>query len=240
MISDSNSLSKRRLSRRSENAEGKWWSDSQKLECVKTFLMTGNIAMSARILKIPDDTVRRWAKTTWWEEIVDELRSQDELVLSARLQKIVNKSLDVVEDRLDKGDFVYDQKTGEMRRKPVSMRDAAKVMADSHTKRDLVLNRAQPQVSDEQVADKLLKLAERFAELAGQKKLEANTLEGEVHEVVLDNGDAPGIFPDDQPEDSQEMDNHSDGGELGPDLSEGEQDWGVDSSTEGIRLYDNS
>lgn len=208
MISDSKSLSNRRLSRRAESAEGKWWSDSQKLETVKTYLMTGNIAMTARILKIPDDTVRRWVKTTWWREIVDELRSQDELVLSARLQKIVNKSLDVVEDRLEKGDYVYDQKSGEMRRKPMNGRDAHKIMMDSHSKRDLVLDRAQPQVSDEQVADKLLKLAERFAELAGQKKLEtstidvsvsdvtANTFEGEVSEVEETTDDADLVYPD--------------------------------------------
>lgn len=196
MISDSKLVSNRRLSRRAEGAEGKWWSDSQKLECVKTFLMTGNIAMTARILKIPDDTVRRWVKTTWWKEIVDELRSQDELVLSARLQKIVNKSLDVVEDRLEHGDYVYDQKTGQMRRKPMNGRDAHKIMSDSHTKRDLVLNRAQPQVSDEQVADKLLKLAERFAELAGQKKLEANTFEGDVSEVEEITDDADLVYAD--------------------------------------------
>ena len=230
MISDAPDMNRRRLSRRAESAEGKWWSDSQKLETVKTFLMTGNIAMTARILKIPDDTVRRWVKTTWWKEIVDELRSQDELVLSARLQKIVNKSLDVVEDRLDKGDFVYDQKTGEMRRKPMSGRDAHKVMMDSHTKRDLVLNRAQPQVSDEQVADKLLKLAERFAELAGVKKLEANTLDMEVVDAVVQtDGDADSVEFDDQLSSDEEVDNHSDGGEFGSDDLEGEQVFGLGS-----------
>jgi hypothetical protein len=207
MISDSNSLSKRRLTRRSNDAEGKWWSDSQKLETVKTYLMTGNIAMTARILKIPDDTVRRWVKTTWWAEIVDELRSQDELVLSARLQKIVHKSLDVVEDRLEKGDYVYDQKSGKMRRKPMSGRDAHKIMMDSHSKRDLVLDRAAPQVSDEQVADKLLKLAERFAELAGVKKLESNTLDMGVVDVEVDEtpDNADLVFSDPEPEGSSEL-----------------------------------
>lgn len=163
-----------------DEASGKWWSDSQKLEAVKTHLMLGHLGMTAAMLKIPEETVRRWSKTAWWHQIADDLRQQDELMLSSRLKRIVEKSLDVVEDRLDNGDFVYDQKTGQMRRKLVNMRDAHKVALDMAQKRENILNNNAPRASEEQVADKLIKLAERFAELAGAKKLEANTIEGTV------------------------------------------------------------
>lgn len=167
MLSDnSNQQSKSLLkSRRGTAAEGRWWSDNQKLECVKTYLMTGNLAMTARILKVPEPTLRRWAASTWWVEIVDDLRTQDELQLSTRLQKIVSKTLDVIEDRLEHGDYVYDQKTGAMRRKPVALRDAHKVGLDLDAKRDLILQRQAPRASEEQIDDKLLKLAKSFAEI---------------------------------------------------------------------------
>lgn len=168
---------------RAIGAEGKWWSDSQKLETVKTWLLVGNLRMTANIMKVPEDTVRRWAKTTWWASIVDDLHQEDQLLLSARLKKIVDKSFDVIEDRLDKGDYVYDQKSGEMRRKPVNMRDAHKVGIDLVDKREKLLAGHGPTASEEQVADKLLKLAEKFAELAGQKKLETNTVEMDVEDV---------------------------------------------------------
>lgn len=185
---------------RAVGAEGKWWSDSQKLETVKTWLLTGNLAMTAVMLHIPDDTVRRWSKTTWWAQIVDDLHQEDQLLLSARLKKIVDKSFDVIEDRLDKGDFVYDQKTGQMRRKLVNMRDAHKVAIDLVDKREKLLSGHGPRASEEQVADKLLKLAEKFAELAGAKKLEVNTIEQDVSDVQAKEAfieSLPNEFPDD-------------------------------------------
>ena len=194
---------------RAVSAEGKWWSDSQKLETVKTWLLTGNLRLTANVVKIPEDTVRRWAKTTWWAAIVDDLHQEDQLLLSARLKKIVDKSFDVIEDRLDKGDFVYDQKTGQMRRKPVNMRDAHKVGVDLVDKREKLLAGHGPMASEEQVADKLLVLAQRFAELAGAKRLEVNTIEGQVTDVEAKEAYAhplPDEFPDasgrEGPEDS--------------------------------------
>lgn len=168
---------------RAVSAEGKWWSDSQKLETVKTWLLTGNLRLTANIVKVPEDTVRRWAKSTWWAQIVDDLHQEDQLLLSARLKKIVDRSFDVIEDRLEKGDFVYDQKTGQMRRKQVNMRDAHKVAIDLVEKREKLLAGHGPQASEEQVADKLIKLAEKFAELAGQKKIETNTVEVSITDV---------------------------------------------------------
>lgn len=167
-----------------EEASGKWWSDSQKLEAVKTHLLLGHLGMTAATLKIPEETVRRWSKTAWWHEIADDFKQQDELLLSARLKRIVEKSLDAVEDRLDKGDFVYDQKTGQFKRKQVAMRDAHKVALDMSNKRDLILNNNGPRASEEQMVDKLEKLAEKFASLASGRKLELNTLEAEVEDIT--------------------------------------------------------
>lgn len=152
-----------------------WWSDTQKLEAVQTYLMLGNVCMTGRVLKIPEETVRRWRKTTWWKEIEGELRIQDEMQLSARLKRVMEKSLDAVDERLEKGDYVYNQKTGEMRRKPVSMRDAHKVSMDLIDKRNLLLNRNKPDASEEQMNDKLLKMMKQFADFA-QGKLDKNNI----------------------------------------------------------------
>lgn len=185
MLSDDKNLAQRQLPRRPISGEGKWWSDNQKLEAVKTYLITGNVAMTARILKIPEDTLRRWVKTTWWTEIVDDLRTQDELQLSTRFKKIVEKTLEVVEDRLEHGDFVYDQKTGAMRRKPVAMRDAHKVGLDLDAKRDLILGRQAPAASNEQIDAKLSKLAQSFADIVNGRKALENPIDVEV-KVVSD------------------------------------------------------
>lgn len=177
-ISDSEfAQSHKSVARRNYGAEGFRWSDSQKLEAVTTYLMLGNLRLTAAVLKIPEETVRTWRKSTWWKDIEGELRIQDELQLSARLKKVMEKSLEAVDDRLDNGDYVYDQKTGQMRRKPVSMRDAHKVSMDLIEKRNLLLNNNQPAPSDEQMSDKLLKMMKQFAEFAQGKLDKNNTID---------------------------------------------------------------
>lgn len=174
-----------------------WWSDKQKLETVQTYLMLGNAAMTARVLKIPEDTVYRWRKSAWWKEIEGELRVQDELQLSARLKKIVVSSLDAVEERLEHGDYVYDQKSGQMRRKPVSMKDAHKVSMDLIEKKHLIDNRNAPSASEEQMQDKLLKMMIQFSEFAQGKLAENNTIEVEdvKIKVVHDDGISSEVLP---------------------------------------------
>src|ERR1700756_1348319 len=118
-ISDHEEMRHIRRPRRAVSDKLKRWSDGQKIEAVQSYLLLGNLTLVASVLKIPRDTLKIWKTTEWWKNMVEELRVQDDLQLSTRLQKIISKSFDAVEDRLDHGDFVYDQKTGEMRRKPV-------------------------------------------------------------------------------------------------------------------------
>lgn len=146
-----------------------WWSDRQKLEAVQTYLMLGNVAMTARVLKIPDDTLRRWYRQAWWKEIEGELKVQDDLQLSARMKKIADKTFDVVEDRLEHGDWVYDQKTGALRRKGVSARDAHKIGIDLLDKREKILNKSGPTATEQGVEEKLATLAEKFASMVNGK-----------------------------------------------------------------------
>src|ERR1700744_354238 len=145
------------------------YSDSQKIEAVTTFLMVGSLTMVAAMLKINLNTLKLWKKSEWWKEIEQELRVQEDLQLSKRLQKIVTKSLDVIEDRLESGDFVYDQKSGEMWRKPVNLRDAERVMMDLSDKREVLIDRhlANESVPQDKIETTLKNLADKFAEIAG-------------------------------------------------------------------------
>lgn len=175
-----------------------WWSDSQKLEAVKTYLILGKFSLTEAATKIPETTLRSWAKSEWWAQIVDDLRLQDELVMSAKLKNIVDKTLEVVGDRLEHGDFVYDQKTGKMKRKPVNMRDAHKVAMDMSERREILLARDRPMQTQDQVADKLLALAEKFAQLGKQQKNASTVVDVEVKEIEDDREEAPtnSVFPD--------------------------------------------
>ena len=146
------------------------WSDSQKIEAVQTYLILGSLKLTAGALKIPFDTLKVWKASQWWKDLIEELRVQDDLQLSNRLKKIITKSYDVLEDRLENGDFVFDQKTGQMRRKPVSMRDATQVaMHLSEARTELVDRHLGGQsVTEDKIEKTLANLAEQFAKIANQ------------------------------------------------------------------------
>jgi len=153
------------------------WSDGQKLEAVQTYLLLGSVRLTASTLKIPEITIKVWRATAWWKDLEAELKLQDELQLSARLKKVVERSMAVVEDRLDKGNFVFDQKTGKLVRVPVNLKDAHKVAVDSITQKNLINGRQTEIANDGQIEQKLLQLAEKFAELATKKINENRTVE---------------------------------------------------------------
>lgn len=157
---------------RSVTATNKRWSDTQKLEAVQMFLMTGSPTVTCAALKIPEQTLKNWRATEWWKELQTELKTQDDLQLSARMQKIVNRSLDQLEDRLENGEYMFDKYTGEVKRKPINALTALKITTDMMTRRDAVIERTfnGTSVTEDKVAQTLANLAESFAKIARQER----------------------------------------------------------------------
>lgn len=171
MLSDAPKLKNLPSNRRRATAAttNKHYSDSQKIEAVTTYLSLGNLVLTASVLKIPEMTLRSWKSKQWWKDIEGELALQDELQLSSRLKRIVESTLNVAEDRIAHGDFIYDNKTGSMIRRPVSLRDAHKVTMDMIDKREHLMGKVPQNVSIEAIDDKLKKLAEKFEQIANAK-----------------------------------------------------------------------
>jgi hypothetical protein len=161
-------MSRRR--KRSTNAVNKWWSESQKIEAVTTFLALGNATQTAAVLEIPLATFNRWKYSDWWKKIEEDLKSEEHLQLNSRLKKIVSKALDVTEDRLTNGNYQYDPKTSELVRVPVSLKDATKAATDMMTRRDILEEKPAQQQIEKTVDDRLAKLAEQFKAFAKPKE----------------------------------------------------------------------
>ncbi len=165
------------------------WPQSKKTEAVLTWLTTGNMTQTSAMIKVPLITLQKWKTTEWWREMVDGIHDDDKVELDAKYQKIIRKALTVVDDRLENGNFMMDQKTGQIVRVPVSMSDTHRVMKDLVDQQQLLrLDRKQEEVSLETVNDKLKKLAEQFQTMAGGgKKLhkvgQIYEVEGEVDAV---------------------------------------------------------
>ena len=170
MLSDKKT-SRKKVPVRKINESSKSWGDKQKLEAVNTFVVLGgNINQTAIALQIPPETVRRWTKSAWWKELYDEVKQEDNIQLSHKLQNIVARSLALVEDRLEKGDFFYDQKTGKVVRKEVSLRDAHEVMKSSFQMRESIEKPQAAEVEEGSINDKLAALAKQFEQFAVAQK----------------------------------------------------------------------
>ena len=168
------------------------WDKRKQLEVVTTYLATGNIAETSRLCNIPLVTVKKWKyQSDWWDKLVSEIQGGEGQKTDNKMSKVIDKALDMLMTRIEEGDFQYDQKTGRLVKVPLKARDLERVTAGLFDKRQLI--RKQPtniKVDSQNQSDRLLKLAEQFAEFAGQKKKEEKVvdeyIEGETVEQLED------------------------------------------------------
>ncbi len=166
------------------------WSDSQKIEAVTTYLALGNLVLTSSVLKIPEFTLRAWKQKDWWKEIEQELAVQDDIQLSGRLKRIIETTISATEDRIKHGDWIYNNKDGCLMRKPVNLRDVHKVTMDMIDKRDQISGKSTVSLATEAIDDRLLKLAEKFAEIA-QNRINPVV---EVTDVIIGTEDLEEVF----------------------------------------------
>lgn len=157
------------------------WKDAKKVEAVTTWLATGNLRLTASIINVPLKTLEHWKKSEWWNTIVSEVRTEDQQATDAKLSKLIDKSLEVVSDRLENGDFILDSRSGKIIRVPTKLRDTNQVLTQLIDKRQLI--RREP-TKITQTADgveaHLRKLAEQFERLVNKRE---TIVEGQYLEV---------------------------------------------------------
>ena len=159
--------------------DGEWWSEGKRIEVVTTWLALGKIPLVSHATSVPEGTIRQWRTQPWWRELELSIQTESDQELDTKLAKRIDKALDVIWDRLENGDFLYDPKTGEFIRKPVGMKDVNKVMVDMMDKRLLIRKQPKDLQSQEAVADILKNLAKEFSQMAKQRLKEKADREGE-------------------------------------------------------------
>lgn len=153
-----------------------WYPEEKKIE-VATLFAAGvtNSTELERLTGVKSTSIREWRTNDWWVELLERIHMAHDQETVSQFTQIVDKSLEVIQDRLQNGDYIYDKRTGEVIRKPVSMRDAASVNSSIVDKRQLL--RGKPTSRSESVGtqERLDKLAQEF-----KKFSESKTIEGEV------------------------------------------------------------
>jgi hypothetical protein len=145
--------------------------EQQQLDLAKSFIMLGgNMTMAARTCGVAYATARRWQNAPWWSETIEQLKESETIELSPKLKRIVDKSLELIQDRLDHGDFMYDQKTGKVIRKEVSVRDALAVFKDAVGVKQQMEAGPKQEAGALTIQETLQQLAKNFEELAAKQR----------------------------------------------------------------------
>jgi ABC-type dipeptide/oligopeptide/nickel transport system ATPase subunit len=94
------------------------------------------------------------------------MNEEENVKKNVALKKIIDKSLELISDRLENGDYVFDQKTGEVKRKPVGLRDLSKVANEMMVQQAETAKVNAPTTSKQTIEEALKKIATEFANLA--------------------------------------------------------------------------
>jgi hypothetical protein len=150
--------------------EGWHYPDSTKQDALKLWLVTGNLRQVSNSMNIPFETLRTWRYSKWWAELASEIKTEGHLALSAKMMKIADKALEETMDRLENGDPVVIQKTGEMVQKPIAARDALLIATSLQDRALKLQNSPQEEAAQLAVHDRLAQLADAFSKMAGKTK----------------------------------------------------------------------
>lgn len=184
------------------------WSTKQKFEAVALYKLLGNLVEVSAQTRIPVQTLRQWHIKDWWKDYELEIAQGSRSKLSAKLERVRDRAIAVVEDRLEHGDFVFDQKTGQILRKPVNAQTAGKILVDTVDKSILIdkLNQEHKLVmSIDKMSDRIATLHSTFGALArksNQKALgdviDVEVIPDALHDewqAQLQEGTGPGACP---------------------------------------------
>lgn len=147
------------------------WSDSTKYEVVALYLETRNLKEVSRQLQIDYTVLQGWKSEPFWDEVANEIEDGKARKLARTIEGIVDKSLIQVEDRLEHGDYAVNPTTGELLRKPVSMKDAAKVANDLIDKKAKVEEKYKKELASTAIPQQLLELAKQFSSFVKAKEI---------------------------------------------------------------------
>lgn len=158
-----------------EKKNPKWFSLDRKVEACTLYAVYGDVLQVSKITNIPEGHIRTWKQEPWWIDLTHQIYVEQNEELGAQINKVLDKTLVHLSERLENGDYIYDQRSGELRRKPVDTKVLATLFQNLTNQRRL--NRGEPTSISSRIGvdDRLNKLAETFAKFS-----KATEIQGEV------------------------------------------------------------
>jgi hypothetical protein len=142
----------------------------KKYSAVAIYLQCGSLRETEQQSSVPVPTLENWRKSSWWDDLVNQIQTAQSTKQNNKLTHLINKSLGIIDDRLENGELILNNKTGELVRKPVGIRDATRA-ASELMQRQVQLNKtiAVENIQKQTVDETLKFLAQEFAKMVNRK-----------------------------------------------------------------------
>ncbi len=154
-----------------QNPELRHWADEIKEKALIRYLQTGEVHKTGKLLGIPPSTMTLWSHSNWWKEGVRLHKEEEVRFTDIKLSKIIDGTLKEIQNRVDNGDY-YVNKQGELKTKPLAMRDLNNTFQIAMDKRQVLRNLPTKIIEQTSTAKQLEILAERFKEFVNGKSKE--------------------------------------------------------------------
>lgn len=142
------------------------WTWETKVAVATALIDLGNRRLVAELSTVPYDTIRDWQKTDWWVTLQQEIKASRRAELNNKVTSIAEKALIALEDRLVNGDYILNNKTGEIVRKPVGAKEANSIAQNLLTQKIKMEEQEQTAVAIQESVPEMLKMiANEFAKI---------------------------------------------------------------------------
>lgn len=153
----------------------KRWPDEKRVEVVTKWMALGNLRLVSELTGVGYQLIRQWKTMPWWKDIEAEIRASRDMQVDTKLSKLVDRSLEMIADRLEHGDVFLNKKTGEVSRVPASLETVNKVAKTTMEQQLLLAKKEQVVNQTEQaatIADQIKMLAAEFAKFNTKRTVE--------------------------------------------------------------------
>lgn len=156
-------------------------SDDDLLEAVQTYLCGGTMPDIARLLGVEPAAAKNWTSAAGWKFIEECVRDDVRKIAHSNLTRIVHRCFGLIDDRLEKGDPIYDLEGEVVGYRAVKVKDLGAIAATLYDKIHELEDRTSGRHEEEQMA--LRDLAQSLREFAKVKQLERLAIPGLSTEV---------------------------------------------------------
>jgi len=158
----------------------KFYPQETKVDAATLYAVYGDIKQVSELANVPESVIRGWKQEPWWIELQKQVYIEQNEKLAARISSVLDKTITHLEDRLEHGDEVLNQRTGEVVTKKVDASVLAKMFENmAHQRR---ITRGEPTSISAKIGvdDRLRNLEQAFIRFS-----QARTItEDEVEELT--------------------------------------------------------